>query len=79
MSSVLFILFILIIFRVSNNDIGQINDNDNYFCEKRIYDQGSNFTASEINEICKILDFQLLDHIIISDDSYTSLKEEGVF
>ena len=55
MSSVLFILFILIIFRVSNNDIGQINDNDNYFCEKRIYDQGSNFTASEINEICKII------------------------
>ena len=36
-------------------------------------------TTNKINEICKILDFQLLDHIIISDGSYTSLKEEGVF
>lgn len=55
MSSLLFILFFLFIFKVSNNNNVQLNDNDNYFCEKRIYDQGSNFTASEINELCKII------------------------
>lgn len=35
--------------------------------------------TQQVNEICKMLDFELLDHIIISSDNYTSIKEKGGF
>ena len=37
------------------------------------------YFTQQINEACKMLDFQLLDHIIISTDSFTSIKELGGF
>jgi DNA repair protein RadC len=32
----------------------------------------------KIKESCKLLDFQLLDHIIITSDSYYSFADEGI-
>lgn len=37
------------------------------------------YFTQQINEACKMLDFQLLDHIITSTNSFTSIKELGGF
>lgn len=37
------------------------------------------YITQQINEACKMLDFQLLDHIITSTNSFTSIKELGGF
>lgn len=37
------------------------------------------YITQQINEACKMLDFQLLDHIITSANSFTSIKELGGF
>lgn len=37
------------------------------------------FMTSTINNMANILQFQLLDHIIVTSDSFTSLKENKIF
>lgn len=35
--------------------------------------------SSKLDEACEILQLKLLDHIVIGDNNYTSLKSEGLF
>ena len=35
--------------------------------------------TKKINEACDIMDIQLLDHVIITEDNYYSMKNEGNF
>jgi DNA repair protein RadC len=34
--------------------------------------------TSQISQACKIMDIELLDHLVITPDKYYSFKEEGI-